>query len=97
MFNNNNSSNKSSYFAKKLLPIYQLVVGLVFGNSLVAVLNPPGWVVWFCIFSCELIPVFYSKSSKVNFVRGKRFLVPVQRIRRGFLLAVILDAFRLGS
>ena len=91
MFKNNNFGNTSNSVVKKLAPLYQLIIGLIVGNSLVALIDPPGWLIWVTIGSLEITSIIYSKP-----IRSKQILA-IQRFRRGFLLALILDAFRLGS
>merc|ERR1711965_224387 len=91
VFKNNNFGNTSNSVVKKLAPLYQLIIGLIVGNSLVALIDPPGWFIWVTIGSLEIISIIYSKP-----IRFKQILA-IQRFRRGFLLALILDAFRLGS
>ena len=93
MFKNNNfgDDSNSNNLVKRLEPLYQLIIGLIVGNSLVALIDPPGWFIWLTIGTLEIIPIIYSQPN-----RFKKILY-VQRFRRGFLLALILDAFRLGS
>ena len=91
MFKNNNFRNRSNSVVKKLEPLYQLIIGLIVGNSLVALIDPPGWFIWITIGVLEIIPIIYSKTTIF------KQILSIQRFRRGFLLALILDAFRLGS
>ena len=93
MFKNNNfgDDSNSNNLVKRLEPLYQLIIGLIVGNSLVALIDPPGWFIWITIGTLEIIPIIDSQPN-----RFKKILY-VQRFRRGFLLALILDAFRLGS
>nr|QBX97951.1 hypothetical chloroplast RF20 [Chloroparvula sp. RCC999] len=83
-----NKKNNNKNWIQRLIPLYQLVIGLIFGNSLVAIFQPPGWIIWGTVVILELLPIFNIKR--------KEFVI-LQRIRRGTLLAMILDAFRLGS
>ena len=90
-------SNGIKQWFKYLLPLYYFGIGLFVGNSFIALLQPPGWVIWCLILVLELLPTKFTKLNQFISYKSLTFLAALQRIRRGILLAIILDAFRLGS
>ena len=90
-------SNHAKQLFKVLLPLYYFGIGLFVGNSFIALLQPPGWVIWFLVLIFEMVPTKIQKINRFISYKSLTFLAALQRIRRGILLAIILDAFRLGS
>nr|YP_009646436.1 hypothetical chloroplast RF20 [Chloroparvula japonica]QBX98161.1 hypothetical chloroplast RF20 [Chloroparvula japonica] len=89
--------NEPINWIRFLLPLYYLVIGLVIGNSVIAIFQPSGWIIWLTVIFLELIPFQYPHVTKFTKDKSQTKLQIIQQIRRGVLLAVILDAFRLGS